>query len=698
MTNMSDSTHALFRRVRDDLSEYLLPDVFLNPGTFAGLVKYLLPPGKKLKDFEKVLRDYVYSEVESRKISKRVPLSDVFFTMHATLQRRTNASFGPFDLQEVGLGHRHDNRMATFAKKLFEPSKATGEQIGHHLAAFIGPERAKFMSGLRCIYEEDFVRAQDRDFRIRMDLMVNSFLGMMSNDRFNIAFLDEYPWLKDGQLAFYDCCKYRLENGISDCSGLDEFDSDCGHLNLLDTADDQLSVLVYSLKSVISEISLAMEHNRFHVGARATINLHALCKSNESGIGQLLPKLFKNSTQAIVELADVLFESLVGHQSVCGKEYIDESLALIGPLRSFSPIDLNMSEANLVKAEPFWSMMESYCSQLNDLDPEKVGRVINHLAQLNSEASVAFASGDQSRILDMAAKLKDLPDLISQANLLVKELCTRFNLISVALGEMLNIFTCVEAADQGFDSSVSEPSSHQSAIESDDSNKFAELSAQVLALTDVIHNSKSELEKASARYEASQVQLKELRASNHQLKASIDTLQRSSFSNSREGAELSDEGIRDLIRKLSTSESLEPAELLRLYSWLAPDRLVVLPSAIESAEDASDFKNPERIGNTLSALVFEYLDAITSGTADSQARHILGSGYAAKESQTVQQSSTLRSEREFKYQGETVYFRQHIGFGRGYGTQNNVRLYFKVIEGKIVIAYCGAHLNTASTT
>jgi hypothetical protein len=54
--------------------------------------------------------------------------------------------------------------------------------------------------------------------------------------------------------------------------------------------------------------------------------------------------------------------------------------------------------------------------------------------------------------------------------------------------------------------------------------------------------------------------------------------------------------------------------------------------------------------------------------------------------------------REFDYNGERVHFTKHIAIGNKYGTANTIRMYFEIIDGKLIISYCGEHLTTAMTT
>lgn len=152
-----------------------------------------------------------------------------------------------------------------------------------------------------------------------------------------------------------------------------------------------------------------------------------------------------------------------------------------------------------------------------------------------------------------------------------------------------------------------------------------------------------------------------------------------------------------LIALVTQGRKPNPEEILRFYQSLAPDRLEVMECAYKSAYDAQDFHLPYRLSELLYKLIFEYLDLIKAGNPDAEARKVFGNAYSAKESETVTSSKRLRAMREFYYGGDNVLFLQHLGIGRSYGTQKAIRLYFKVIEGKIVIAHCGVHFETAQT-
>ncbi|WP_129587033.1 hypothetical protein [Pseudomonas frederiksbergensis] len=153
-----------------------------------------------------------------------------------------------------------------------------------------------------------------------------------------------------------------------------------------------------------------------------------------------------------------------------------------------------------------------------------------------------------------------------------------------------------------------------------------------------------------------------------------------------------------IIRKLiNDPEQLTPTEILTCFSTLAQGRLRVLPSAWRSAKESERFEYSARMLELLDKLVFDYCDALRSGRPDSEARNILGSAYSAKESQSVSLVPSMRSERMFQVDGESLYFEKHLGIGNCTGSARGMRIYFEIIDGVVVIGYCGKHLTVAST-
>lgn len=165
-----------------------------------------------------------------------------------------------------------------------------------------------------------------------------------------------------------------------------------------------------------------------------------------------------------------------------------------------------------------------------------------------------------------------------------------------------------------------------------------------------------------------------------------------------EESQYTDEGGLDepedrqlLISILGGRPSLE--ESLRFLKTAFPDRLIVLDSAITSAQKASDFRFPDAAWAMLKKLVLEYWSAMASGGGDAKARGIFGrEEYAAKEANLTTRGKKLRT---FPCAGKNVVFEQHLKFGTSEHTAEGLRVYFNW-DGrnkKIVIGHCGAHLD-----
>lgn len=153
-----------------------------------------------------------------------------------------------------------------------------------------------------------------------------------------------------------------------------------------------------------------------------------------------------------------------------------------------------------------------------------------------------------------------------------------------------------------------------------------------------------------------------------------------------------------LRRVASARDSLSPGEVLAYFSQLAGARLVVLDSAWDSAAAyPGQFAASERLFDLLDKLLFPYLEAIITGTPDTQARGIFGSkAYCARESDTTLSDARLRALREFTWQGEKRLFVRHLRVSNQTGLEG-MRVYFDIIDGQVVIAYVGPHLPVSTS-
>lgn len=139
-------------------------------------------------------------------------------------------------------------------------------------------------------------------------------------------------------------------------------------------------------------------------------------------------------------------------------------------------------------------------------------------------------------------------------------------------------------------------------------------------------------------------------------------------------------------------------EALRTASSLYPERLVVLPSAFESAEKLDPVST--RGGRLLKLLVklsTDYYDVLTE-KGDAEARRVFSpSEYSACESDTVRTGGLGRM-RDFAYGDEKIRMEQHLKIGIAANMSVTLRVYFAWIaeERRFVIGYCGEHLPVAS--
>jgi hypothetical protein len=141
-----------------------------------------------------------------------------------------------------------------------------------------------------------------------------------------------------------------------------------------------------------------------------------------------------------------------------------------------------------------------------------------------------------------------------------------------------------------------------------------------------------------------------------------------------------------------------PERILNFFAEMYPGNVVIMPSALNSAKNSADFKNVGKLRNYIYLLVTEYLEQVNSGVSSFIAKKVIGSSLKSGESETVNNNNRLRSMREFDYNGELRHFSKHIAIGNKYGTANTIRVYFEVIDKKIVISHCGEHLPVAMTS
>ncbi len=145
------------------------------------------------------------------------------------------------------------------------------------------------------------------------------------------------------------------------------------------------------------------------------------------------------------------------------------------------------------------------------------------------------------------------------------------------------------------------------------------------------------------------------------------------------------------IEQALTGKGLTPEQALLVVSAMR-DNVLILPTAFESAYASEDFSQCGRLLSLLLTLTGDYLTAIQNGTPDTEARkHFSLNEYAANESETTMSAAALRKQRTYTVDGEDYCFEQHLRIGVAQDTRKTIRVYFRVINGRMVIAYCGPH-------
>jgi hypothetical protein len=118
---------------------------------------------------------------------------------------------------------------------------------------------------------------------------------------------------------------------------------------------------------------------------------------------------------------------------------------------------------------------------------------------------------------------------------------------------------------------------------------------------------------------------------------------------------------------------------------------------VEVGEGFGEVAYSERMLDLLDTLVNPYFDSWLRATGLCVTRTPWRRLCRRGESDATSNCGKMRAQREFSYQGQRMYFERHLRVGSGIGNQVCMRIYFQIIDSKIVIAYAGEHLEIAST-
>jgi hypothetical protein len=145
---------------------------------------------------------------------------------------------------------------------------------------------------------------------------------------------------------------------------------------------------------------------------------------------------------------------------------------------------------------------------------------------------------------------------------------------------------------------------------------------------------------------------------------------------------------------LAGTPSLEQA--LRLAQGLFSDRLVVLETAFDAAQDSDrgGFQFGAKAYELLSKLAGPYWDALVSGAGDNRARDVFGkNAFASREAESM--SNDGRKRRTFSYLGRDILMEKHLKVGVKDSAAETLRIHFEWFsdQKKLVIGHCGKHLD-----
>lgn len=220
----------------------------------------------------------------------------------------------------------------------------------------------------------------------------------------------------------------------------------------------------------------------------------------------------------------------------------------------------------------------------------------------------------------------------------------------------------------------------------------AKQSAEIEALKLELANTMEEKETAESLMdeEAAKIDVLEsekalLKEENYSLRQTVESLQ--------SGANAASIAINehDIYNLYEGEPSLETS--LNIISSIFPNRVVVLPTAIESARDSAIFKHKRKAFQMLWDLSTSYYSSLLNGKGDVDARKCFGNSYAPKEKDTISREGKQR--RIFSYKGQSIEMMKHLKIGTAGNKTETLRIHFEWIstEGKLVIGHCGAHLN-----
>lgn len=658
-----------------------LPDRMLQPSTMAKIWINVFGNRRKLKDAADDLKKAkplnLFPRMLTRVLEPELVIGSLLLTREG--RYRVFDERLPFNYDSwLNLMIQVHNRV----NKKLPGAKNPLESIGFDLGKYniqMDEEKSRdvfYLKGLSYYISERAYQDLNSDDKDLADFFVNTSLCEIGDFAFIVDFLDKYPFLKNRNKLLYEGAVDGHKEELAEFENMEfaDFAAECA---------DRLSRMAQVDRP---------GHLLNLVGVAQLVD--KLVNDQHLGLRNELSKRINQEKQRLVDFVEQTLAKATLIPSLKDMPVWSECAALIADVKK----DLGPSTLSPEASQA----ISDYCKKRTEFQetmiefPDRFKDALEDFKRLKAEVAEEALRDDSDgdSILKKGAKVVEANSaLISTSD----QAGTAFVTLLAGLSELWGRLN--QASDRPLALTHEAPAL---ALPPPDETAKTTPEVDTAAMDQLVAQNKALL----AKLEKTHVHLVEMEELTSNLEQENSTLkrehhilkQRVTYEPAKQvDGEPLDVTDNTLIALITQNRTPNPEEILRLYQAMAPDRIEVMDCAFESARDASDFHLPYRLSELLHKLLFEYLDMIKSGNPDSEARKIFGKGYSAKESETVTSNKRLRAMREFYYGGETVLFLQHLSVGRSYGTQRSIRVYFKVIEGKVVIAHCGLHFDTMQT-
>jgi hypothetical protein len=507
---------------------------------------------------------------------------------------------------------------------------------------------------------------EDRDL---VDFVVNAVLAEIGDFQFIVDFMAKYPWCAERNTKFMSGARIQLEEELSSEAASGTARPECGKRFE--------SFLINGFRHLSKTITPGERLTLTHLLSMSTIAVDLL--GHETfGMAVQLQECLNYQQKSLAGYINVSLE--YAHSTpgfVANERFVQCNALAAAPIEPFviqSPVS-----AEVIK------VLGDYAERMNENSksvseyPEALNDEIAEFRRLKEEVAVA-ATAESMDIDALSIKIAQLKERNDKIHVLAEKVFSLF----------LSIFDCFAKLRVDLEKIAADKEPVILPVEAQPESTPA---VDTQAMARQLEEAEETINTLERQNEDLSTELTSVKKDNHALKVRIDSTKE--VTDTAPFSQIFDQPT--LLALMGRTRTATPLEILMAFKAMVPERLEILPSAIESAKNADNFEGGPRLSVLMEKLVFTYLDSINEGNPDSVARKVFAHAYAAKESETVTSNKRLRAMREFIYKGKKVLMLQHVGIGRNYGTQHSIKLYFQIIDDKVVIGWCGEHLETAGT-